>query len=123
MRQVEDRILDMDEFESVYARAGGGGSTDREDRIGSIQLQFVDWESRRPADEILGEIRERTGDIAGIEVETRTPRAGPPGSAKPITLELSSRFPNALEAAIGRIRAVMDAQPASSERRESRRGS
>jgi multidrug efflux pump len=107
VRQVERRILDMPEFESVYARTGGGGRGSREDEIGSISLQLVDWEYRRPAAEILAEVRERTADIAGVVIETKTPRAGP-GGDKPIVVELSSRDPAALEAAVARVRAVMD---------------
>jgi multidrug efflux pump len=108
VRKVERRVLDMPEFESVYARTGGGGRNSREDQIGSLQMQLIDWEFRRPAADILDEVRDRTSDIAGVVVETKTPRAGPPGSDKPIVLELSSRYPAALAAAIERIRAVMD---------------
>jgi multidrug efflux pump len=107
VRQVERRILDMPEFESVYARTGGGGRGSREDQIGSISLQLVDWEYRRPAAEILAEVRERTADIAGVVIGTKTPRAGP-GGDKPIVVELSSRYPDALTAAVAQVRAIMD---------------
>ena len=105
--KVERRILDMPEFESVYARTGGGGRGAREDQIGSIALQLVDWEFRRPAAEILEEVRERTADIAGVVIDTKTPRAGP-GGEKPIVIELSSRDQGALTAAVARVRAVLD---------------
>jgi multidrug efflux pump len=107
VRQVERRILDMPEFESVYARTGGGGRGSREDQIGSISLQLVDWEYRRPAAEILAEVRERTADIAGVVIETKTPRAGP-GGDKPIVVELASRYPDALTAAVAQVRTIMD---------------
>jgi multidrug efflux pump len=107
VRKVERRILDMPEFESVYARTGGGGRGAREDQIGSIALQLVDWEFRRPAAEILEEVRERTADIAGVVIDTKTPRAGP-GGEKPIVIELSSRDQGALTAAVARVRAVLD---------------
>jgi len=107
VRRVERRVLDMPEFESLYARTGGGGRNSREDQIGSLQMQLVDWEFRRPAAQILEEVRDRTSDIAGVVVETKTPRAGP-GGDKPIVIELSSRFPDALAAAVSRVRAVLD---------------
>lgn len=107
VRRVERRILGMPEFESVYARSGGGGRNSREDLIGAIQVQFVEWEYRRPAAEILREVRDRTADIPGIVIETQTPRAGP-GSDKPIGIEVASRYPDALEAAVARIRAILD---------------
>ena len=106
MRSVEARILDMPEFESVYARTGSEQNA-REDVIGSISLQFVDWESRRPAAEILAEVRERTADLAGIRIETQEPRAGP-GGDKPIGIEVASRDTALLESTVARIRAVMD---------------
>jgi multidrug efflux pump len=107
VRQVERRILDMPEFESIYARTGSGGRGSREDQIGSISLQLVDWDSRRPARDILAEVRERTADIAGVVIETKTPRAGP-GGDKPLVIELSSRYPAALEAAAAGVRGIMD---------------
>jgi multidrug efflux pump len=105
VRQVEQRLLGMDEFRSVYARAGGGSG--REDVIGVLSLQLVDWEARRPAARILEEVRDRTADIAGVHIETQTPRAGP-GAERPISVEVSSRFPERIEPAVARIRAVMD---------------
>jgi multidrug efflux pump len=68
------------------------GTRGTSDIIGTIQLQFVDWSRRRPAAQILQEVRERTADIAGIVVNARVPRAGPTND-KPIVIELSSRFP------------------------------
>jgi multidrug efflux pump len=105
VRQVEQRLLGMDEFRSVYARAGG--SSAREDVIGVLSLQLVDWQARRPAARILDEVRDRTADIAGVHIETQTPRAGP-GAERPISVEVSSRFPERIEPAVARIRAVMD---------------
>ena len=52
------------------------GNDVSEDVIGEIQITFVDWEQRRPADEILDEIRARTADLAGIVVEPQTEDPG-----------------------------------------------
>ena len=72
VRSVEARMLDMPELDTIYARSGdmGQGSEDvTEDVIGQIQFTFVDWKERRPAGEIMDDIRERTADIPGIRVE------------------------------------------------------
>jgi multidrug efflux pump len=104
VRAVETKILDMPELSTVYARSGdmGQGSEDvTEDVIGQIQFEFVDWQERRPAGQIMDEIRRLTADIPGIRVEVTAPNAGPP-TGKPIQIELSSDYPEALrEAALG----------------------
>jgi len=108
VRQVEERILGMPEFESVYSRTSlrFGGEED-EDLIGRIQLRYVDWSERRPSDQILAEVRERTADIAGIIVE---PEAQDPGlsSGKPVQIEISSRRPELLPDAVAKIRAGLE---------------
>ena len=108
VREVESRLLDMAEFATIYARTG---TTFRarvsEDTVGLIQLEFVDWEERRPAREILAEVRERTKDLAGIIIEARKEEAGPP-VGKPVQLQLSSRFPELLPRAVATVRRGLD---------------
>jgi len=108
VREVESRLLDMGEFATVYARTG---TTFRaqvtEDTVGLIQLEFVDWDERRPAREILEEVRERTKDLAGIIIEARKEEAGPP-VGKPVQLQLSSRFPELLPQAVATVRRGLD---------------
>ena len=110
VHEVEMRILDMPEFETVYARVGkiGEGGDAAEDVIGSITVEFVDWEQRRPAEEIFAEVRERTADLAGIVVEPRQQEAGP-GSGKPIEVQVGSRYPDLIAPVVAEIRAHMDA--------------
>ncbi len=112
VREVEERILDMPEFETVYARVGklGEGGDAAEDVIGSITVEFVDWEQRRPAEEIFADVRERTADLAGIVVEPREQEAGP-GSGKPIEVQVASRYPDLIEPVVAQIREHMDAMP------------
>ena len=107
--EVERRILDMDELETVYARTGSGeGANDQaEDVIGTIQIEFVDWEQRRTADEIFDEIRERTADLAGIIVEPRKQDSGPPGG-KAILIEIGSRYPELIEPVATQVRAHLE---------------
>ena len=115
--EVERRVLDLQddrqEFKTIYTSAGNLDSRDDnqpEDVIGFIQLEFVDWEQRRPADEILADIRARTGNIAGLIVVARKPRAGPP-VGKPVQVQLGSRQPELLAAETAKVRAFMDRLP------------
>ena len=108
VRRVEARILGMPELESVYARSGLRLDDEGdEDLIGRIQLRFVDWSQRRPAAEILAEIRERTADLAGIRVETQSQDPGVT-QGKPIEIELSSPDLARLAPAVERLRAGLD---------------
>ena len=104
--QVEKRVLGMPEIEFLYVKTG---SSDRgaEDQIGSLTLNYIDWQLRRPADDILADIRERTKDLVGIQIETRKPDSGPP-MGKPIRIEFSSRFNDQLSNAVTRVRAHME---------------
>jgi len=106
VRQVEAYVLDLDEVESVYAKTGAAGRGAAEDLIGTITLNFVEWDERRKADVILREIRESVSGLAGIRVQTRKAEDGPQ-QGKPIAIELSSRFPEMLETATGRVREAL----------------
>ncbi len=108
VRQVEERILGMEEIEYLYAKTGSSDQA-AEDQIGSLTLNYVEWDRRRPADEILAEIKERTSDLVGIRIETRKPDPGPP-IGKPIRIEFSSRFPGQLDIAVDRVRNFLETQ-------------
>lgn len=119
VRQVENRVLGMPEIENLYVKVGPGGDDAASDHIGSLTLNYVDWDERRKSDEILAEIRDRTADLVGITIETRKPDAGPP-IGKPIHIEVSSRFPALLEAAVADIRSIMEQHPAVTNIEDSR---
>ncbi len=108
LRTVEQRILGMDELETVYVRTGTPArGEEAEDIIGTITLEFVDWEQRRRADAILAEIGDRTADLAGVFVDPREEKAGPP-IGKPVQLELASRFPELLVPSVETVLAGLD---------------
>ena len=106
VREVEQRILGMPEFASIYARSGTRFRSEEvsEDTIGIVQLEFVEWRHRRPAAEILDEVRERTADLAGIVLEVRKEEMGPP-VGKAIQIELSSPESALLPVAVEQVRA------------------
>ncbi len=113
VRAVESKILGMKELTGIYARSGdmSQGSQDiTEDVIGQIQFEFVDWQERRPASVIMNDIRQRTADIPGIKVEVTAPNAGPP-TGKPIQIQLSSDYPDALRQAALKVTGELAKQP------------
>ena len=109
VREVESRVLDSPELESVYARSfnRASGENMAEDVVGVIQLEFIDWDARRPAAEILDELEARVSDIPGVVIEFRKAETGPSGG-KPIQVEVSSRDPTRIAPAVAGIRAVME---------------
>ncbi len=105
VREVENRILKLNDFASVYTRSGqqAEGQETSEDVIGTITLEFKSWQERRPAADILADIRNRTADISGIVVEAREPDVGPP-TGKPVQLQFTSRFPELLAPEVIKVR-------------------
>jgi len=128
VREVEAIVLALDaqrnEFDSIYARTvsgiGGQQSEDTaEDVIGVIQLEFADWQLRRPAQVILDEIRTRSAALAGIYVEPKQQESGPP-VGKPIQVQLSSRHPDLLDPAVEKVRAFVESLEGTTDVEDSR---
>ncbi|BDY06400.1 efflux RND transporter permease subunit [Ferrimonas sp. YFM] len=101
MHKVENRLLGMESLETLYSRTGGN------DRAGYIRLNLLDWDQRVPADQVIEEVNERLGDLAGIEYELRKDENGPP-TGKALQLELSSKFPDALNEAVRKVRLALE---------------
>jgi len=107
MSEVENRILQINEerseFNAVYLRTGKQrNSQESGDIIGIVSLEFMPWQIRRKADQILDEIELRTSDLVGIIVDRRKEEQGPP-VGKPIVVELSSRYPELLSAGVDEV--------------------
>ncbi|WP_421723462.1 efflux RND transporter permease subunit [Bauldia sp.] len=106
VRQVEARLIGNPEIRSVYSRSFVGGRSDAE-VIGEIQLELVDWDARRTAQEITEDIRNEMRDIAGIDVQVQVQTFGPePG--KPVHLEIRAPDEQKREASIDIALALMD---------------
>ena len=96
MREVEAQILRVQGIKTVYARTRSNPTSEAaEDIIGNVFLEFEDWNKRRPAAEILAEVRLRTTPIAGVIINATEQEHGPP-VGKAVQIELSSRFPELL---------------------------
>ncbi len=93
--RVENIILKIQsqrqEFKNIYSLSGNVSeqSEASEDFIGSISLEYNDWDKRRKSKVILAEILKQTKAINGIKVETREQQGGP-GDGKPINIKLTS---------------------------------
>ena len=101
MREVEARLLGMDEIETLYARTGGN------DRIGSIRYTLVDWRQRRKAEAILAEARALTADVSGVEIEMRKDEPGVQ-MGKDLVIELASHDLDLLAGAASRVRGALE---------------
>ena len=108
VRQVEERLLDMAEIEYLYVKTGDVRETP--DQIGSLTLNYIDWDKRRNSNEILAEVRDKTADLVGITIETRKPDAGPP-QGKPVFIEFSSRDADLVIDTIRYVRAALEQHP------------
>jgi multidrug efflux pump len=106
VRAVEDRLLGYDEIASIYARSTMNARQGDEETIGTLQLELIDWDQRRSAEEIGIDIRSSVADIAGIDVQVQT-ESGGPSSGKPINLKVSARSPQEQFAAVETFRQIM----------------
>lgn len=104
MHEVENSLLDMPEIETLYVRTGG------QNRIGRIRYNLVDWKERRKAKEIIEEMKQRTAHISGMEIEIGKDESGV-GGGKDLQIQLSSRFPEKLDAAAAKIRKALEQNP------------
>ena len=80
-REVEQRIFDLPEFTTVYARSAqgaryrDGGSADI---VGAVQFEYKNWEFRRSSEEVVADMRERLSDLSGVKIEIWEEKMGPP---------------------------------------------
>ena len=111
LKRVEQRLFNRDDIESVYTRTGDGNDQNNggSDIIGSITLEFIDWDKRRKAAEIIAGLREELSDIAGIKVEFAVNEGGPDGGGKPINLQVSGPV-DKLDDAVEQLRQIMQTQ-------------
>ena len=113
VRDVERQILDLQreggELKSIYILSGHmpRQSDAPADLIGTVNLEFADWRTRRKADEILADIVQRSRQFAGIRVETAKEQTGP-RVGKPINMLVSSHKPKLLAPAVARIRSRLE---------------
>jgi multidrug efflux pump len=129
VKAVERQVLAINaehhDLNSIYsvtkADVGGrsGGEELAEDVIGTITLEFADWDQRRKVDTILSDIRDRTAPIPGIRIELTKDEGGPSGG-KAVSLQLTSINFAALEKAADLVRKKLDSMPGLVDQQDSR---
>jgi multidrug efflux pump len=118
VRQVENRLTGMKGVESIYVRSGAFTTSSfngpPNDTIGRIQVDFKAFEDRKAmgvrGKDLANEIRRRTADVPGVQIEVREPQGGPP-IGKDIQFELRSHDPVALNKAADIIKARLAGDP------------
>ncbi|OZG69795.1 MFS transporter [Hahella sp. CCB-MM4] len=106
VKMVEDRLQGMPEVRALYARsiAQADGQLG-EDVIGQLTFQFQDWQERRPANDILEDMRRRAADLP-LSLEFRKQDDGP-SQGKPIRVRVSGGE-DSLIAGVNEIRSRME---------------
>ncbi|UWR33691.1 efflux RND transporter permease subunit [Sulfitobacter sp. W027] len=105
VRQVEQRLFAYDEIASVYARTGSS-NRDSADLIGTIQVEFTEWDERRTAAMIGEEIRTEMAAIPGIDVQVQTASNGP-SAGKPLNLRIKAHDAEVQQQVVNQIREKM----------------
>jgi multidrug efflux pump len=111
--QAEKRILGWPGLKSVYTRSGKGNGANNnvaEDVVGVIQYEFVDWRSRKPAFQVLDELRVAMAGIPGVDIEVQVPEAGPP-TGKAVQVRLSAADPAGLNDTARKVAAMLKTIP------------
>lgn len=117
---VEEILLSYDEVRVVSSTTTAAlPRTGALDVIGSIVLEFEDWFLRRPATDILEDIRRQTDELAGIVIETKVEESGPP-SAADIVVELKSSDRQQLEEGLAILTAIVQKDGAFHEIRDTK---
>lgn len=91
VKQVEKVVIPMKELKSVYAKSGsmreanmkssGKNSSSGEDEIGTIMIEYHDWDKRRSVVEITADILKKCKLISGVRVEIEDEKKGSPKKA------------------------------------------
>ncbi|MFP4606121.1 MAG: efflux RND transporter permease subunit [Thiohalospira sp.] len=112
VRRVEERIGGTDGVKTRYARTIASQQRRlegdfAEDVIGIVQLELTDWRTRRPAAEVLAELRQRTADLPGLKIQVREQERGPT-AGKPVAVEVRGERGASLDTGVERVRAAME---------------
>lgn len=112
VRQVEERVITLDNIKTVTTKVTTvPGNNAREDTIGTLMLEFVDWTPKRPPTAlIMDSAVDVASDIPGIVVETQAAQMGPTTGID-IQLQFLSDDVNALRNAVDIVVSRMQTDP------------
>lgn len=114
VRMVEQRIIGTQGIERLYSRTIASvesrlNANLSPDVIGTIQMDFLDWREREPAEQILHKIRQLTADLPGVGVQIEKQQSGP-GEARPIQIQISADQPEDLLPNLQKVKQLMEQQ-------------
>jgi len=104
--EVENRILTVQGIQDSvmgFGSGNGGFTSSPPDTIGTFQLQLQPWAERVPAEQIFQEIRDKTADIPGLQIQIAAQENGPP-AGKAINLRVESNNYNDLIPVVAKLR-------------------
>jgi len=106
--EVEEAINEIPGIKNIYSTSGQGLSSSRgaDDVVSRINVIFDDWQTRRPADDIISEIRDATSVIPGIIVEPLIDSSGPT-SGKDIQIRIASEITSEMDQAVEELKNFM----------------
>jgi multidrug efflux pump len=112
VRRVEQRLMGLQGVEAVNTQTIADQQMRLQqnlpaDTIGVIRLELLDWRVRPRAARISAAVRERTGDLPGLQVRVREQEQGP-AAGLPVVVELSGEQRPLLHEAAARVRAAMN---------------
>lgn len=120
VRDVEALIFDMDEIKYIYSSSFIRPPDDAApDLVGRIQIELVDWEQRRPMNEILADIEQRSQQLPGLIVETKKQEGGPSSGAD-IQLQLTGMDSESILTMLDQMRDIFEQDPELKDIRDDR---
>ena len=111
VREVERRAMGMEGVKAVNSQTIADQQVRLQqnlpaDTIGVIRLELLEWRHRRPAAELMQELRRRTGELPGLDIQVREQEVGP-AAGKPVVVEFSGDEREALLPAVEELRSIM----------------
>ncbi|MEI8320773.1 MAG: efflux RND transporter permease subunit [Alphaproteobacteria bacterium] len=107
VRLAEQKLLNHKEFKSIYTRVGMAETQNAADVIGTLTVEFIDWQLRRPAQEILDQVSKEMNVIPGASVEVRKESSGP-SQGKNIQINVMSADYDLIEPEVRKLRTYLD---------------
>lgn len=110
---VEKKLLQRKELKNVYTRVGdlsNGYDTIGTDVIGSVTIEFTNWQHRLPASTLLEELLPQVDTIPGARVEVQQEKKGPV-QGKDIQIDIIADDYDMLEPSVKKVRAYLDQMP------------
>lgn len=107
VKQVEAQVLGLAGVRNVFTRIADRFDNNSAGTIGVLQLELHDWDKRRPAEEIITDIRERVAGIVGLDIKITKAEEGP-ASGKPVGLQVLSEDPDLLSESTDLVLARME---------------